>query len=313
MSECLLSLCIPTNGIIEWVIPVLDSIFSQNVNEELFEVCISDNGNSKEFEEIIQKYKSKYNNIKYQKTKNKLFSNEIDCYKMANGVFIKFVNHRTHLCNGKLNYLLDFVSKNMLNKPLVYFSNGALNNRKCQCFKDFDKYIRELGIYTTWSTGMAFWKEDFNKLIDLDFNSLFPHTNILFNKIIERDYIIDDSIILCEPEKLDMKKKGNYDVYYAFLVEFIKIIQKYLKKNIITIETYKKLKKDTLHFCLNLYIDYNILKRPNSYDVTHFRDNYSIYYKNYGLITNFGIVIVLRFCKKISSVFNVIDYDRNII
>ena len=34
----IISLCIPTNGVIEWIFPVLDSIYVQGVEENLFEV-----------------------------------------------------------------------------------------------------------------------------------------------------------------------------------------------------------------------------------------------------------------------------------
>ena len=45
----LLSLCIPTNGISEWVFPVLDSIYNQKVDDSLFEVIVTDNGNNEQF------------------------------------------------------------------------------------------------------------------------------------------------------------------------------------------------------------------------------------------------------------------------
>ena len=43
-----LSICLPTNGVVEWVIPTLESIYAQNVNFSLFEVVISDNGETTE-------------------------------------------------------------------------------------------------------------------------------------------------------------------------------------------------------------------------------------------------------------------------
>ena len=35
------SFCIPTNGILEWVIPVLDSIYNQGYKRNASEVCES--------------------------------------------------------------------------------------------------------------------------------------------------------------------------------------------------------------------------------------------------------------------------------
>ena len=44
MQNTILSLCMPTNGVVEWVFPVLDSIFEQGCNSDDFEVIITDNG-----------------------------------------------------------------------------------------------------------------------------------------------------------------------------------------------------------------------------------------------------------------------------
>ena len=35
-----LSLCLPTNGITEWVIPSLDSIYREDMDEDKFEVVV---------------------------------------------------------------------------------------------------------------------------------------------------------------------------------------------------------------------------------------------------------------------------------
>ena len=68
----LLSLCIPTNGEIKWVIPVLDSIYAQvndnNIYE--FEVVIEDNGSNQQFKKAIDKYLLKYDNLKYYKSQS---------------------------------------------------------------------------------------------------------------------------------------------------------------------------------------------------------------------------------------------------
>ena len=54
----LVSLCLPTNGISEWVFPVLDSIYSQGVSNDLFEVIVTDNGKNQEFKYRMREYPS---------------------------------------------------------------------------------------------------------------------------------------------------------------------------------------------------------------------------------------------------------------
>ena len=61
-STIFLSLCIPTNGVTEWVVPVLDSIYREQIAEELFEVVVTDNGENKEFFWKMKEYSaSKFN------------------------------------------------------------------------------------------------------------------------------------------------------------------------------------------------------------------------------------------------------------
>ena len=69
MNELLLSLCIPTNGISEWVFPVLDSIYEQANSLQKFEVVVTDNGNNLDFYNRMQEYCSRYQNLCYEKTK----------------------------------------------------------------------------------------------------------------------------------------------------------------------------------------------------------------------------------------------------
>ena len=63
-----LSLCLPTNGISEWVFPALDSIYSQEVNNDKFEVIVTDNGNNDEFRMDMEKYSKEHANLIYKKT-----------------------------------------------------------------------------------------------------------------------------------------------------------------------------------------------------------------------------------------------------
>ena len=67
-STIFLSLCIPTNGVTEWVVPVLDSIYREQIAEELFEVVVTDNGENKEFFWKMKEYSDLHQNLIYKKT-----------------------------------------------------------------------------------------------------------------------------------------------------------------------------------------------------------------------------------------------------
>ncbi|SFT77274.1 hypothetical protein SAMN02910356_02050 [Selenomonas sp. GACV-9] len=285
----LVSLCIPTNGVIELVFPVLDSIYAQGVDESLFEVVVCDNGDNAVFRQMISEYAGKHDNLRYGRTDAPVFLSEPETYKMATGKFIKFINHRTKLMPGTLRYLLDFVKKHEAEDkpPIVYFSNGSLKqDRQIVYFDNFSNFVCGLKILGTWSTGMAIWKQDFDKIPrDEQYNELFPHTTILFKER-DRKYIIDNTFLLDEIP-VGHGKKGKYDVFHAFAIEWPFILGELLRTKDISTETFLQLKKETLKFCIGMAIEFIVLRRPCSYDTSTFMKSMRVFYSPAEILWSF--------------------------
>lgn len=278
MNDYLLSLCIPTYGVEEWVFPVLDSIYSQGIDETLYEVVVTDNGNNENFKNRARKYAESHENFVYKETQSFSFLNEIDSYKIASGKFIKFINHRTLMLPGALQKLLSFVMQNEETKPCVYFSNGVLKFKGIKEFSTFDEYVLNLSYFSSWSTGMAFWKEDFERIdAQEQFNELFPHTNILFHERKKTKYIINNEVLL-EELPTNGIAKGKYDLFFAFAVEYVAIILSLLRSGDITVATFEDVKDKNLSFLANLYIDYVFLKRECSYDLSSLKESIKVFY-----------------------------------
>jgi hypothetical protein len=204
---------------------------------------------------------------------------EIETYKIANGYFVKFINHRTKLVEGSLQYFCDFVTANIKEKPEVYFANGVLDigKKSIEC-NSFDLFVRELSYWSSWSTGMAFWKSDFNKIKNLDnCNELFPHTDILFANKTKNRYIVDNTFLLEEIKEKGIPK-GRYNLFYAFAVEYPSIILDLYRKRNITLETFLQVKEENLKFIANLYLSYILLKRQCSYDLSNYRNSINVMY-----------------------------------
>jgi len=301
MNKPVVSLCMPTNGVVEWVFPVLDSIFEQGIECELFEVIITDNGNNKDFKKKIKSYLMQHPNIIYTETNSLPFLNEIESYKRASGELIKFVNHRTMLTKGTLQKLIDFSKDNVNEKPVVYFSNGVLNlkERQFEC-NSFDLFVRTLSYWSSWSTGMAFWKEDFERLPEeiSYFNELFPHTTVLFHERNRRKYVIDNTVIFNEISQ-GKKPKGNYNLFFAFGVEYPGIISDLLRDKSISSETYRYVADKNLQFIAELYFDYCIRHRYCSYDLSGLDDMFGIFYSRNKLNRKVIAVFIERVMKKI--------------
>lgn len=297
----LLSLCIPTYGISEWVLPVLDSIYNQNVSDDLFEVIITDNGTNDSFENDLLPYINNHKNLIYKKTNAYSFLNEIESYKLATGKFIKFINHRTIMLEGSINYFIDFVKKYMEEKPFVYFTQGELKTKKEIILNTFDEFVNVLSYWSSWSTGMAFWKEDFDMISNLDtsnFNELFPHTTILFSQRKKEKYIIDDKPLLKEMD-IDAKRKGKYDLFYAFCVEYPAIILDLLRSNDISIETFHNVLDNNLDFVTTLYFDFVYRKKECSYDVSNYKQTIKVFYSNKELKKRFRRLRRKKIIKKL--------------
>lgn len=276
----LVSLCIPTNGVVEWVFPVLDSIYSQEVDNKMFEVIITDNGNNTSFKKRISEYMLDKHNLIYTETDAEPFVNEIEAYKRATGHLIKFVNHRTKLKSGTLRKLIEFSERYYHEKPIIYFSNGVLKLEKKQIeYKSFDEFVQGLSYWSSWSTGMTLWNDDFTKLNNEsnEPDELFPHTKYLFG-IRDRDrYIIDNTIIFDEISP-GSKPKGKYDLFFAFGVVYPSIILKLFVEKSITKETYSRVLKENLGFIAKLYYDYVVLKEYCSYDLSGIENIYDVFY-----------------------------------
>lgn len=294
MNNPIVSLCIPTNGVIEWLFPVLDSISAQGVDQDLYEVIITDNGDNKEFKEKIREYLLCHPNVHYDETQALPFVNEIEAYRRANGHLLKFVNHRTLLLKGTLQLFIDVALKFQNEKPIIYFSNGVLNkNNNIYEYGSFDQFVGNLSYWSSWSTGMTIWKDDFNAIQNslADYNELFPHLDVLFANLDRSKYIIDNRVIFEEiPQK--NKPKGKYNLFYAFGVEYPALILDLYRGNRITVDTYKKVVRDNLEFVARLYYEAFIKKAYCSYDLSGIKDMYGIYYKRMDIFMTLARIAV---------------------
>lgn len=305
MSDKLVSLCIPTNGIIEWVFPVLDSIFTQNVNEKLYEVVVTDNGSNNDFMDKMSEYTRKHSNLIYKHTDAVQFLNQIESFRLASGLFIKFVNHRTKMKVGTLQQLIDFVNANKVEKPIVFFSNSSLKlQEEITEYTSFDQFVKGLSYWSSWSGGIACWKTDFEKISnDMVYNALFPHTNILFKETKREKYIIDNRLIF---EEIPVNKiaKGNYNLFYAFAVEYISILEQMLKDKSISLDTYNVIKNQNEIFLVDLYWRFIILKKDCSYDLSNYKDSLNVNYSYAKVRKKAFLSIFRRLYGKMLSIIN---------
>jgi hypothetical protein len=274
-NSLLLSICIPTNGNEKWVIPAIESIYSQKADNSLFEVIVTDNGEGNNLENAIKKYS--YSNLIYRPTDALGFLNQINSFELAQGILIKFLNHRAKLLPGSLEYLIRLAKDYKETKPLIYLSDGTLQKNRMISLKTFDEFIYTLSYRSSWSAGFTMWKSDYDKLSNIQYNKMFPHLSIIFCFHSKRKYLIIDKKL---QEMQDERGKGGYNLFQAFAVEYMDMNKQLGSKKVISLKTYKKIKKDLFYFLCGWYYLEVVRKPKYTFDMSEIKQHMNINYSN---------------------------------
>lgn len=276
----LLSICIPTNGAIQFVLPVLESIYSQGVSNDLFEVVITDNGKDSTLDKEIEKYKI-YGNLFYYKSELTGFVNQVDAFKRSNGLFIKMLNHRAKLLSGALSDFIELVNKYKDTQPVIYCSDGVLKLDEITEGMDFNTFVRKLSYYSSWSAGVGIWAKDKNMLDKISYNQMFPHASIIFEAREDSEYVIWNKKFM---DMGDEPTKGGYNIFHTFAVVYLDLLKDLENRGRITSSTFNSIKKDLRLFLANWY--YKLFQKPNrfTFSTDDYRTNILLYYNYWDFI-----------------------------
>lgn len=258
----LLSLCIPTNGAAHFVLPVLDSIYSQGVDDNLFEVIITDNGTGSNLGSRLEQYKI-HGNLKYYQSNLKGFVNQLDSFKYSSGLFIKMINHRAILRPGILSDIICLVERYKCTQPIIFFSDGELKLDDITECKDFNTFVKKLSYYSSWSAGVGIWSKDKLNLDKLEYNIMFPHASIIFEIRQNSEYVIWNRRYMSMAVE---KTKGGYNIFHTFAVVYLNILKDLETRERITSCTFRVVKRHLRKFLANWY--YNLLCVDNQYTFT---------------------------------------------
>lgn len=305
-----ISLCIPTNGIIEWVVPVIEKIYEQDVEENEFEVIVTDNGNDDGFKRKMIEIESEHSNFIYKQTQAIMFQNQIEALRLATGEYLKFLNHRSLLEPNSLKWMIEMIKENISAKPVIYLSNGALkfNNRKV--YDSFNDFVASLGYIASWTTGVGIWKSDFDNIPrNYIFNTISPHSDVLFWIRDNRKFIIDNTKWSYDIDN-SHKNKGKYDLYKAFAIEEPSITLGLYLDGDISIETLKKVIKSYEKLVAGFYVTFNILKKECSYDTSNFNSCVGVFLNRRRVIINAFVKCINMISEKIFISFKGILCNR---
>ena len=294
--EPLLSLCIPTNGRVDWVGSLLSSIYCQGVDPSLFEVVITDNARNPELEKAVAALGQP--NLRYYPTDSAGFTNQVDAFERCNGVFCKMLNHRSVLLPGSIAGMIGMVREYQDSKPLIYCANGHIKGPSVIDCPNLDSFVWNLSYFSSWSAGTAVWKDDMKRMRDKPVNSTFPHTLFLFQLREESRCVIWN---VPYQYLQDDVGKGGYNPFEAFGITFLDIIGELKEEGRIREETYQHVRQSVFSFLKYLYFNEVIRPTKNNFILTDIR---KIVTTNYGRGAYLKIILHSLFVAPVEMVID---------
>lgn len=275
-NQPILSICIPTNGIVEWMIPVVESIYAQQVDNILFEVVITDNGGKADLERALQAYR--YPNLHYYKTNAQGFTNQIDAFEKCSGLFCKMLNHRSKMLPGSIEKLIAIVERYKEDKPIIYCAEGNAKGGALTECENADQFVRYLSYWVSWSAGTGAWRSDLVDLRKKVANEMFPHTLFLFGIRNNSRYVIWNERY--ERMASDVGK-GGYDFFHTFSVELLDYMSELRLSDRISKSTFVGFKKDLFNYLCSFYYSDVVCPTKRTYIVQNVRESMMVYYSDY--------------------------------
>lgn len=276
-QQPLLSICIPTNGIIEYVVPSVESIYNQKIDNSLFEVVITDNGTDSELGEAIKNIEEP--NLRYIRTDAQGFMNQLCAFKESKGIFIKMINHRALFHSGGLQKMIGLIKDYQDEKPMLYFPNGHLGGIEITKCQNLDEFINKVSFWSSWEQGVGIWQEDKGKLDYIEYDNMFPAASILFGIRKNSKYIIYDEKITYETPS---QRVRQYDFFNTFAVKFLNIIKELQEKGRISSKSFNYIRKDMYRrYLISYYYQIVVTKTEKTIPQKDIDKSMSIYYSKW--------------------------------
>lgn len=254
-KQPLLSICIPTYNRSEYLKEALLNIINDPYFNENVEIVISDNASTDNTEEIGLKYASKYNNVYYFRNKENIRDkNFILALKRSSGKYARLFNDTLRFKKGALQRMLDVIKGSSEDTPLFIYQNISFLNVECQKYvTNAEDFIANSSYWITWIANFGNWRSVIDAIPQPnEYASLLLAQVDWAFKIISHykkcaidfsDYFFSASLF----------KKGGYNFYNVFIVNYLKIVRLYVKRKYsVEVEKYRLFRYFILPWMLNL-------------------------------------------------------------
>lgn len=259
----LLSICIPTYNRYIQLEKTIESIVKSDafVNTSDVKLIISDNCSTDKTQQICLKYSEKYpEKIKYVRQQEPIPA-DIHIFKVleyANSEYIKLNNDTVIFNKNSINKILSIIKNS--NKPdIIFFKNSdnQSNTQIIEC-KDYESFLKNVSFSQTWIGGFCVKNEKYKMLnnparyADLRLAQVDILARMFENK--STSIVVTEQLMTVLP----VKNKGGYNIAEVFGQNYLKILNEYKDKNMISAKMYENEKKLVLfRHIIPFYFDFN--------------------------------------------------------
>jgi hypothetical protein len=245
-----------------------------------FEVVVSDNSKEHTTQPVIEEFK--YENLHYYPTDCEGFRNSFFALSYGKGDYLKLNNNYTMFRKGSLRILIEQLKSLKDNKCQVIYTNGLRKIKNVAYYDTFDSYMAGLSYFCSWSAGYGMWREDFERVKNnVEIDKFFPQTSLLLSQSYKHDFAIDDRSLF---EDQHVPKKGGYNIFKVFSVDFLNLIHGAYSYGTISEKTYKKIKRDLLYKYLSVRYFKTVIARLDNFEHTGIKKNITVYYAKWQYI-----------------------------
>ena len=141
----------------------------------------------------------------------------------------------------------------------------------------------------------SIWKDDYDSVKqNIEINKWFPQTSMLLPFTQKCKYILNDGVIF---EDQKVPKKGGYNPYRVFGVDYLSLIKESLDKGDITMGTFNIIKNDLLCDYLASRYFKTVIARMDKFEHDNIRKHLSVYYSSYAFakLLLFAILSPLKY------------------
>lgn len=182
-----LSIILPVYNVEKYIVRCLESIYSQHISPDLFEVIIVDDETPDTSIEIARKYLKNYSNFKIISQKNRgLGGARNSGINNASGTYIWFVDSDDEITNNSLDIVLSAIDRDPEAEIIVFdhvtdkndFEFAIPSPLFCTTSSGIDLVLSGFMITTVWN---CIYRKSFLDKWDLRFREKFKHEDSEFN------------------------------------------------------------------------------------------------------------------------------------